>query len=226
LFKPIVLIVSALILVFGYWFYSNLVTPDENSRVRVSNLPWQITVVDPQTLHVLDLDLGKATLGEAINVFNSEYKLAWFEKPDSSVSLEAYFLRVSMSGLRAKIVLELDTETLDLDFLKRHSGQPEILASHSIKYPLDDLGEALSNRLIRSMTYIPQSSVDPDILKRKFGQPQEQLKLNEESEFWLYPEKGLVINVDLNGKEAFQYVPVADFERLRKTVQATLAKPN
>lgn len=221
MFKPVTLLIVTIIFISGYWFYSNMTTPEGGSQIRVTNLPWQITVVDPQTLHVFDLNIGKDTLGQADKILLSEYELAWFENEDQSISLEAYFLRVNLSGLRARIVLELDTEGLDMAYLKKNSGKPEILKSHAIKYPLDDLAHVMSDKVIKSLTYVPKNSVDAEMLKRRFGQANEVVNADENTEFWLYPEKGLVIMLNHRGKEAFQYIPVADFERLRKSVIET-----
>lgn len=220
--KPATLIISALLLVSGYWFYHNMVTPQGDGTIRVNNLPWQITVVDEQTLHVFDLDVGKATLGDAVKVLKSEYKLAWFENQDSTISLEAYFIRVNLSGLRAKVLLELDSDGLDLDYLKKNSGKPEIQTSRTIKYPLDDLAQEMSNRVIRSLTYIPKSNVDAELLKSKFGQPEDIMILDDNTEFWLYAKKGLVISVSKRGKEVLQYIPIANFERLKNSINATV----
>lgn len=239
MFKSTILVIIAIIFLSGYWFYNKMTTPqlsssDIGNAKRVTNLPWQITVVDPQTLHVFDLNIGKATLKDAVAVLKSEYELAWFEndvsvkdnllEENKAISLEAYFLRVNMSGLRAKVILELDTENLNLQKLKSYSGKPEILASRSIKYPLDDLAQQLGKRLIKSLTYVPKSSVDIDILRNRFGQADEIITINENAEFWLYPAKGLVMTVDKKGKEIFQYLPTADFQRLRNKVLQTLEK--
>ncbi|MCU7834515.1 MAG: hypothetical protein KZQ83_04595 [gamma proteobacterium symbiont of Taylorina sp.] len=224
MFKPATLFIVLIIFISGYWFYSNMTTPQGGSRVRVSNLPWQITVVDPQTLHVFDLNIGKDTLGQADKILLSEYELAWFENEDQSISLEAYFLRVNLSGLRARIVLELDSSDLDINYLKKHSGKPEILKSHAIKYPLDDLAHVMSDKVIKSLTYIPKSSVDAEMLKSRFGQAQKVINADENTEFWLYPDKGLVIMLNHRGKEAFQYIPLADFQRLKKSVMSTFKK--
>lgn len=223
MFKPATILIVLILFLSGYWFYSNLTTPQGSGKpVKVSNLPWQITVLDADTLRVFDMDIGQATLGQAVATLNSEYKLAWFDNPDNSISLEAYFLRVSLSGLRAKVILELDTQELDMDYLKKNSGKPEIMTSRAIKYPLDDLARTLNDRLIRSLTYVPATNLDAELLKQRFGAAQEIMKLNDNTEFWLYPQKGLVITINQKGKEAFQYVPVTDFERLRQMVLATI----
>ena len=64
--KPTNVLIILILILSGYWFYSNLTTPQSDSAVRVTNLPWQITVVDPYTLHVFDLDIGKANLAQAV----------------------------------------------------------------------------------------------------------------------------------------------------------------
>jgi hypothetical protein len=227
-FKPISLIITAAIICLSsYWFYNKMTTPQSETDTRVSNLPWQIIVTNPQILHVFDLDIGKTTLGQAVKILKSEYQLAWFENLDhnsqeQSISLEAYFLRVSLSGLRAKIILELDSTNLDIDYLKQHSGKPEILSSHDIKYPLDDLAQIMANRRIKSLTYVPKASVEPELINNRFGSAEKIIKLNDNTEFWLYPLKGLLLTINKKGKEAFQYVPVADFQRLKETVMQTL----
>jgi len=222
LFKPTTLLIVLILFVSGYWFYSNLTTPQSDSTVRVTNLPWQITVVDPHTLHVFELDIGQATLEQAVNTLKSEYELAWFDKPDETISLEAYFFRVSMSGLRAKVVLELDPDGLDIDYLKKNSGKPEVQTSRTIKYPLDDLAQVLNQRKILSLTYIAKSSVDQELIGNLFGQAEEIITLNDNTAFWLYPQKGLVITINQKGKEVFQYIPVAHFERLKNSVIETV----
>ena len=86
-----------LIIIFaGVWFYQKMNTPQLNTQIKVHNLPWQITVVDRDTLHVLDLDVGRSTLEDAVALFGDEYKLAWFEQNNEqgelkNIALEAYF---------------------------------------------------------------------------------------------------------------------------------------
>ncbi|MCP3848926.1 MAG: hypothetical protein GY694_01620 [Gammaproteobacteria bacterium] len=222
MFKPITLIIVFTLFASGYWLFDKMQTPDSESSVRVTNLPWQITVIDDQTLHVLELDIGKATLADAVKTLKSEYKLAWFENQDDSISLEAYFIRVSMSGLRAKVLLELDPEGLDKDYLIKNSGKPEIQGSRTIKYPLDDLAKTLENRTIRSLTYLPVSNIEAEILLKLFKEPAERLAVDDNSEFWLYPDKGLAISFSKKGKEVFQYIPVGNFARLEQSIRKTV----
>ena len=222
MFKPVTLLIVFVLSLSGYWFYYNMTTPQAHSNIRVKNLPWQITIVDDHTLHVLDLDVGKSTLGDAVKILKSEYNMAWFENQDNSISLEAYFIRVSMSGLRAKVLLELNADDLDNAYLMKNSGKPEIQSSRTIKYPIDDLAETFSQRVIKSLTYIPKANVDAELLKSKFGSAEEVMALDDNTVFWLYPSRGLVISISKKGKEIMQYVPLADFQRLRNSIEATI----
>ncbi len=218
MFKSVSLIIIVALAAFGWWFYINISTPQADSGVRVRNLPWQITVLNPHTTHVLDLDIGRSTLGDAVKVLRSEYNLAWFDNPDNSISLEAYFIRVSLSGLRAKIVLGLDPANLDIDYLKQNSGKPKVQTSRSIKYPLDDLANTLKDRVIQSLTYIPTINLDQDLILSHFGKPQKKVSIDENTQFWLYPQKGLVINWNRKAKEAFHYTVPANFETVQKGI--------
>ncbi len=216
--------------VIAYWLFSSfnnkLTTPEPGGK-QVTNLPWQITPVNDNLLRVFDLDIGKATLADADRTLLSEYELAWFQNPDQSISLEAYFIRVNLSGLRAKIILELDPSELDIEYLLKNSGKPEKLPTASIKFPIDDLQQVMSARKILSLTYIPSNSVDKELLLRFFGKPGEVITLDEHIEHWLYPEKGLDVMYNVKGKEMFQYTTLADFKRMREkllTPQETSAK--
>jgi len=228
LLKPTTLLITVVIFAFSFWLYSNLTTPDSklSNKKRVTNLPWQITVLDPNTLKVIDLNVGKDTLGDADKVLKSEYTLAWFEKEDNSISVEAYFIKVSVSGIRAKVVLELDSSGLEVDYLMKNSGQPQIHESHSIQYPIEDLKQVLNNRTIKSLTFIPLINVPEDILKSYFGDADEIKQADQETQFWLYPAKGLLIIYSTKAKEVFQYAPVADFHRIQSTVMKTIERVN
>lgn len=225
MFKLKKLFIFLILLVLAYWLFSSfntrLNTPEPGGK-RVTNLPWQIIHINDNLLRVFGLDIGQATLADADRTLLSEYELAWFQNKDQSISLEAYFIRVNLSGLRAKIILELDPAGLDIDYLFKNSGKPEKLPSYAIKYPIDDLQQALSDRKILSLTYIPKSSVDKELLLRFFGQPDKVIRLDENIEHWLYPHKGLDVMFNRKGKEMFQYTTLADFERMKQKLLTPL----
>ncbi|MBF0264907.1 MAG: hypothetical protein HQL46_06505 [Gammaproteobacteria bacterium] len=224
--RIVILSILSLTIFAGVWFYQKITTPQLNSQIKVHNLPWQIGIVSPDISHVLELDLGSATLGDAISVYGNEFKLAWFEHSDeqertTNITLEAYFSRVSLSGLRAKIILELEynQQEISLEYLRKNSGEPKVLVSHAIKYPLDDLANKMRKQKIKSLTYVPIISIPVDIIESRFGAAAEKVIISDLVQFWMYPQKGLVIMFDKKGKEAFQYIPISDYQRLEKKVR-------
>ena len=52
--------------------------------------------------------------------------------------------------------------------------------------------------------------------KWRFGEPGERLVVSEKRVHLLYPDKGLDVVVDGNGKELLQYVAPRDFAELRE----------
>jgi hypothetical protein len=53
-----------------------------------------------------------------------------------------------------------------------------------------------------------------------FGKPDEIQKVGETTEYRLFPEKGLVVLWDTDGKETFYYVSPDDFLRLKTALES------
>ena len=185
---------------------------------RASDLPWQITYT-ADSLQVFGITIGQTTLDEATRALKSELELAWFHNPDNSYNLEAFYRRVTLSGLQAKVVLELDKGNYSKEYFGENSGKPELLQSKSIKYPLADLVETLSQQKVLSIAYIPKISLDEALIKSRFGEPREVINVTENRQHWLYPEKGLDIAVNKDGKEVLQYIDPNNFSRLLKKIE-------
>jgi len=186
--------------------------------LRVTNLPWQITY-DRSSSQVFGISLEKSTLAEAARALETEFQLAWFDNHDDSYSLEAFFERVTLAGLQAKVVLELDKGTYSKDYFMQNSGKAEILQSKAVKYPLADLVEELSQQTVLSIAYIPKVSLDEELIKSRFGVADKVIKITSKREHWLYPEKGLDIAVNHDAKEVLQYVSPKNYSRLVKKIE-------
>ena len=181
-------------------------------------LPWLIEVDAHGDTQVFGLTLGVSTLADAREVFQEQGKLNLFQSPQGEYAIEAYFQRLFLSGLRADMVLALDVgqqaaaEIFErgLRVSKLGSGAKKI----DMTKPDQDL---LAEERIALITYLPATDLDEEILSRHFGEPQQ--KLSEKKSgivHWLYPEKGLDIAVNPDGKEVFQYVRPSEFEELLK----------
>ena len=68
---------------------------------------------------------------------------------------------------------------------------------------------------ITALTYLPSIDLDEAVINARFGKPAEQVAQAEGTVYWLYPDQGLSILVDREGKEILQYVAPQDFAAVR-----------
>ena len=187
-------------------------------------LPWMIEVDAHGESHVFGLTLGESTLADAREAFQEQGKMNLFVSPQGEYAIEAYFQRLFLSGLRADLVLALDVgqqqaaEIFDrgLRISKLGSGAKKV----DMTTPDKDL---LADKRIALITYLPATDLEEDIIRRHFGEPQQ--KISEKKSgivHWLYPEKGLDIGVNPEGKEVFQYVRPSEFEELLKPLNTEM----
>jgi|GEM_PF-195131 len=214
--KSIYVLIVVVLIAIWTMFSGSSNQPQEQRRAK--DLPWQITY-DRNSSQVFGISLGQSTLEEAAQALKTEYQLAWFDNYDETFSLEAFFERVALSGLQAKVVLEIDKGNYTKEYFKAHSGKPELLQSKAIKFPLADLVSQLSQQKVLSIAYIPKVSLDEELLKSRFGIPEKVIKITNTREHWLYPEKGLDITVNQEGKEVLQYISPQSFSRLLKKIE-------
>jgi len=69
------------------------------------------------------------------------------------------------------------------------------------------------------MTFIPTVNIDEASAIKRFGPATEIIRTSEQVAHLLYPDKGLDIIINEDGKEVLQYVAPRDFERLRKPLR-------
>jgi hypothetical protein len=179
-------------------------------------LPWDIKVDGQGGSEVFGLTLDKSTLNQARAIFGSEGKISLFITRDGKPSLEAYFERASLSGLRADIVLVLDAdaETLQgfFDRGSRISRTTDI--TRKVELASSDLAD-IGRLPIGSINYIPATNLDDELVLSRFGEPAEKIReTNTGVTHWIYPERGLSIGINPEGKEMLQYVPPGQIDLL------------
>jgi hypothetical protein len=207
---PLGILGIVLVLLLAFHFLAPAPGPDV-LQVR-TDLPWQITVHADGTSRVLDLELGEATLADAIDKFGAVEGIAVFEEPDGERGLEAYFGNVQFGPLTAKVILTLGSDTDELERLVATATDRQGSRSGAWKYPLGSASEAHAQRLVRGITYIPGTrGLDADFLRDRFGHPSAERRESEEVVSWFYPERGLTIRIDDDAREVFEYQPPRDF---------------
>ncbi|MCG8428683.1 MAG: hypothetical protein MI754_15115 [Chromatiales bacterium] len=191
--------------------------PDTQPR-----LPWDIEIGADGKSTVFGLSLGSSTLDDARKILRDSGSTSLFVNPDNQYHIETYFERMALSGIRASFVLALDVDPATAEAMYKRGVRLKSLESGNKQVTLtDDDVLQLSQAKIDHITYIPVANLDAEMLEGRFGQP--KYKLEEQTEVgtihWLYPEKGLDISLNTEGKEVFQYVNPKDFDRILKPLQ-------
>ncbi|MET0092841.1 MAG: hypothetical protein ABW120_04870 [Sedimenticola sp.] len=196
--------------------------PDQNPR-----LPWQIEIDERGLPTVFGLTLSESTLADAQRDFEETGDLNLFATPADELSVEAYFERLYLNGIRASIILTLDVDENTLAAMYKRGARLKQLETGNRKISLaEEDFRSLSDARIHHITYIPAANLDADLIRGRFGEPARRIAVQETgAEHWLYPEKGLDIALSSEGKEVFQYVVPGEFETILEPLEATAEKP-
>ena len=190
---------------------------DQPASPGVHGLPWQIEILANGNSRVFGLELTHSTLDDARVRFGDGMKIGIVAAQGEAGALEAYYDTVTAGVLLGKMILvaTLDSETLTQ--LRERSSRRVFMNDATYRYHLDrdDLPVAL-RAPIATMTFIPAANLDAETVLKRFGVPKERLRINEQVEHFLYPDQGLDLILDDQGKEVLQYVVLREFARLRE----------
>jgi len=190
---------------------------DQPASPGVHGLPWQIEILANGNSRVFGLELTHSTLDDARVRFGDGMKIGIVAAQGEAGALEAYYDTVTAGVLLGKMILvaTLDSETLTQ--LRERSSRRVFMNDATYRYHLDrdDLPVAL-RAPIATMTFIPAANLDAETVLKRFGVPKERLRINEQVEHFLYPDQGLDLILDDQGKEVLQYVVPREFARLRE----------
>lgn len=178
-------------------------------------LPWILTLDDSGLPTVFGLTLGRSTLAEVHRIFREQGVTNLFVSPDRKLAVETYFQSLYLSGIKADIVVTLELQQSQLDAIYNRGLRISQSESGAKKVTLSEQDlESLDQSTIRHITYIPAADLTEDLIRSRFGEPRKQIAEKSGMVHWLYPDKGLDIAVNPNGKEVFQYTLPSRFEAL------------
>ncbi|MEN8107019.1 MAG: hypothetical protein ABFS22_03330 [Pseudomonadota bacterium] len=88
----------------------------------------------------------------------------------------------------------------------------ELLERGTRRYHLhpDDLPVAC-RAPVRIITFLPGFDLDEEIAQARFGVPAEIIQVHAQQKHLLYPDKGLDLILNADGKEVLQYLPPDEF---------------
>jgi len=206
----IILLLSALAL---YQYYQ--IENQSGSTQTIEGLPWQIELLPQGQSRVFGLVLGQSTLADAFAELGQDYELAIISMLDEQGSVEAYYPRYLAGVITGKLILAAQIDDTQLLAMRSRATGIDYTGSGAKKFRLhqDDVGVATSLP-VATITFIPSVGFDHDIIIKRFGEPDRRVKSNDNTEHYLYRERGLDIILNQKGKEVLQYVAPAQFNRL------------
>lgn len=200
-------------IIFLALFFLAMPDPQIGEKLQKAEFPWNITLHEDGSSEVFSLKPGFSTLQDVQVRFHEAEEIAIYHGQTKD-SLEAYFDTVKIGPLEAKLVITLTAGKEELEkMLERARG----LAlsgdtDRKIKLSTEDQLQALQ-RTISGITFIPKySGLDSAFIKERFGEPSAWLRLNENAVQYFYPDRGLSILIDAEGKEVLEYKHPAQFE--------------
>ncbi|MBK1722227.1 hypothetical protein [Thiocystis violacea] len=194
----------------------------------VVRLPWQIDRDESGRTQVFGFTLGRTTLAEVRKVFQEEGEMSLFKTTQTPArfAVEAYFEQVYLERLRADFVIALVADQSQLEGMYDRGLRISQLESGGKKVKLDPVdAEALASFPIRSISYLPKTRLDEDLIEQRFGAPaRKQTEQKTGIVHWLYPDRGLDIGRDPQGHVVIQYVNAGDFPALLAPLEAASAE--
>lgn len=185
----------------------------QETLLQRTDLPWQITVNPDGSSRVFDLELGSADLVDAQNKFGRVEHYAVFERDLDHSELEAYFGNVMFGPLQAKVVISLKASEAQRRALMQQAKKRESSPTGDWKYLLQhQVEDQLRDHKVEAISYVPATrGLDRAFFLQRFGEPSAVLQENENAVSWFYPDKGLSILIDEQGREVLEYQPPRDF---------------
>lgn len=192
----------------------------QQAPLPAEGLPWQVDLLPDGETRVFGLVPGRSTLGEARALLGAAH-VALIVAPDESGSLEAYFERFTSGSVAGKLVLTLDSTLAQREAMLQRARKVEYMESATKRVELAEADLVFAERaVIAAVVFIPAANLDEAIVLQRFGPPAERMRSGEHREHFLYPDRGLDLQLDAKGKEVLQYVAPRDFGRLREPLVA------
>lgn len=186
-----------------------------------SNLPWQIALDGQGGSTVFGLRPGGSTLADVRRTLGPEIEVAIIAEPNETGSLEGYYSQLPLGFVLAKVVVTVDASPSAIAAMRERALKAKHMESTTRRITLhpDDL--ALAEQMpVKAIAVIPTVNLDEATVIQRFGQPAERLAVAEKRVHLLYPQLGLDVLVDGDGKELLQYVAPRDFAALSMPLKA------
>lgn len=218
--SPSKIVTLVIIAAAGLGYFALKPNTANDAAVKSYSLPWHIETHDDGTSTVFGVSLEKTTVSELLRINGEDHELAIISDSEDQSGLEIYFSHFSIGPLQGKLIAKVDANQQQLEAMQAKASVASYTSSGSRKFLLNESDLAtIQNWTIGSLSYLPSASLDEAIILERFGSPTERISQEEGIEHFLYPEKGLDIALNTEGKELLQYVAPRNFESLALPLQ-------
>jgi len=191
-----------------------------NKADAAKQLPWKIEITPEGNTRVLDIEIGATTVQQVKKLWNVAPQIALFRSPDGTFRLESFLGKVKIGPFQARIIFNLQaSQELLKEFAENSSSSDATPSgSHQLRLNGDDFERAML-LTIDEMSYSPAVDTEVDMLSNLFGAAPDNIQVDENSSYWLYPQRGLAILVNTEDKEVFHYFPPRDYEQVLQEIE-------
>ena len=217
---PALLATSAALLIvlaaFAPAFWRALTQAPGTDLSLPHDAPWDADVTADGAVRVFGLRLPGSTLGDAQARWGEGLQMALMVPllREGPVALEASVENARPGGISGRLILTAQVAESQLLAWRQRAVKDEVVSAQTRRLSLhpDDGAQALSAP-IAGVGFIPNAQLDANVLRQRFGEPEQLYGAGQAQEHWLYARRGLAVLLDTQGRELLQYVPPTEFER-------------
>jgi hypothetical protein len=175
---------------------------------------WEVEPApDGETSRVFGISLGASPYSELAAQTRARPRFALFEE-EQGRSVEVFFKEVYFGRFTGRLYGQLAPSEATLAALKEAAGEGRAI-DEGRRWDLEVRAGELDEATVTALTFIPHADFGDAVIRNRFGEPAE-IRRSGRQRHYLYPERGIDVALDPDGKEVIQYVPPAQFHRIRQ----------
>lgn len=208
-----VLLVLALLLGAVSWL-------EHGKPAESADLPWQVERLPDGVSRVFGVTLGRTTARELDRHLRSVPRVALFESPSGRLSLEAYYGTVTLGMFEARLDVTLGAaaDALHAFAASAIARSPTVTGAWRMELTEQAVREALGLPIV-GITYVPRVRYDEDLVLKSFGRPAARIVVAGGQTYWLYPDLGLALLRQTDGRAVLHYVVPSAFPAVRARIE-------
>lgn len=216
-----VLLAAAAAVGWQMWRGPASVAPGQIER----GLPWQIDTLPDGHTRVFDLTPGMSTLAEVQRVQGDALQVALVAKLGEAGALEALVDPFRAGYVTGRLVLAFDAPADARTRWREGATGSEAMEGGVRRFALLPAHrEQAGAAVLVGVSYVPSVQLTEGVVRERFGEPAARVVLGPQAQAWLYPERGLAVTIDAQGRDVLNYVAPAQFDtRLAQPLRATAA---